>query len=467
MDMTTITINPTNVIGPVKPMNGVNNGPIKARRDQSRGNFATFRDARIPFARTHDANLFSGYGAPHTVDVTAIFPDFSADVEDPASYDFLPTDHYLEAMVDAGTEVFFRLGESIEHGVRKYNIHPPRDNAKWARICEHIIRHYTEGWADGRKWRMRYWEIWGEPDVWPEGTYGTPFWDARTWGGTSPQFLELYRVAALHLKKCFPHLKIGGPGLGWNWEWAEIFLAYMRAHDVPIDFFSWHIYSTEPREIAARCDRARKTLDKHGYRNAESILDEWNYVKNWSSNWIHSLEVQSGRLNLVSAAYTAATMCACQNKPLDMLMYYDASAGSVMSCLFDLVSLQPVKGYYPFYAWSKLRDAGPHVEARVDWDPHIPRGDVIESDRDDTYAAAAVSQDGRRGAVMVARYHTDMNVTWDRTVRIRLADGTPIPHPRCHLTDTWRTYTEVTPEVDSDGSIIVPLEPRSFALVEW
>ena len=60
-----------------------------------------------------------------------------------------------------------------------------------------------------------------------------------------------------------------------------------------------------------------------------------------------------------------------------------------------------------------------------------------------------------------------MNVTWDRTVRIRLADDTPIPHPRCHLTDTWRTYTEVTPEVDSDGSIIVPLEPRSFALVEW
>ena len=258
MDMTTITIDPSHVLGPVKPMNAVNNGPIKTRRDQSRGNFAAFRDARIPFARTHDANLFSSYGAPHTVDITAIFPDFSADVEDPASYDFAPTDHYLEAMVDAGTEVFFRLGESIEHGVRKYNIHPPRDNAKWARICEHVIRHYTEGWADGRNWRLRYWEIWGEPDVWPEGTYGTPFWDARTWGGTSPQFLELYRVAALHLKKCFPHLKIGGPGLGWNWEWAEIFLAYMRAHDVPIDFFSWHIYSTEPREIAARCDRARQ-----------------------------------------------------------------------------------------------------------------------------------------------------------------------------------------------------------------
>ena len=55
MDMTTITIDPSRVLGPVKPMNAVNNGPIKTRRDQSRGNFAAFRDARIPFARTHDS----------------------------------------------------------------------------------------------------------------------------------------------------------------------------------------------------------------------------------------------------------------------------------------------------------------------------------------------------------------------------------------------------------------------------
>ena len=148
-------------------------------------------------------------------------------------------------------------------------------------------------------------------------------------------------------------------------------------------------------------------------------------------------------------------------------MYYDASVGSVMSCLFDLVSLKPLKGYYPFYAWSKLRDAGSHVETRIEWCGRMPNGSIVETDRDDIYAAAAVSQDGRHGAVMVARYHTDFNVTWDRPVRIRLADGARIPNARCHLTDTWRTYTEVTPRTEADGSIILTMEPHSFAYLEW
>lgn len=47
----------------------------------------------------------------------------------------------------------FRLGEPIENAVSKgYKaryIHAPKDPVKWARICEHIIRHYTEGWANG------------------------------------------------------------------------------------------------------------------------------------------------------------------------------------------------------------------------------------------------------------------------------------------------------------------------------
>ena len=41
---------------------------------------------------------------------------------------------------------------------------PPKDYAKWARICEHIITHYTEGWADGFNYKITYWEIWNEPE---------------------------------------------------------------------------------------------------------------------------------------------------------------------------------------------------------------------------------------------------------------------------------------------------------------
>ena len=49
--------------------------------------------------------------------------------------------------VPVGTKVFYRLGASIEHK-KKFGTFPPADFKKWAEICEHIIHHYTQGWAN-------------------------------------------------------------------------------------------------------------------------------------------------------------------------------------------------------------------------------------------------------------------------------------------------------------------------------
>jgi len=74
-----LIVNTTQVLGPVKPMHGVNNGPVKAGSDQTRGNFPAYAAAKIPFARTHDSSFRAGYGGEHTVDITEVFPDFSKD----------------------------------------------------------------------------------------------------------------------------------------------------------------------------------------------------------------------------------------------------------------------------------------------------------------------------------------------------------------------------------------------------
>ena len=127
-----ITVHTGAALGPIKPMHAVNNGPSvqKPGNDQKVGNFEDYRAARIPFARTHDSiNCVSG-GA-HSVDVNAIFRDFDADENDPANYDFVFTDHYLDTIRRAGTEVYFRLGQTIEHGPKKYGALPadgPRPN---------------------------------------------------------------------------------------------------------------------------------------------------------------------------------------------------------------------------------------------------------------------------------------------------------------------------------------------------
>jgi hypothetical protein len=183
--------------GAMKYMNAVNNGPTYPSGGvrKTPTNFDLFKEAEISFARTHDTPFFAGYGnSDFLVDVHRIFRLFSADENDPASYSFETTDAYIANIIAAGCKPFFRLGASIEHQY-KFGTLPPKDNAKWARICEHIIRHYNEGWADGFHYDIEYWEIWNEPDT------GYKQGNSPTWGGTMDEFFVLFETALYYLKE--------------------------------------------------------------------------------------------------------------------------------------------------------------------------------------------------------------------------------------------------------------------------
>ena len=171
----------------------------------------------------------------------------------------------------------------------------------------------------------------------------------------------------------------------------------------------------------------RELLDRNGYRKAESVLDEWNYVQDWGPSWIYSLETESGAFNLKGAAFTAAVMSVCQDGPVDLLMYYDARVGCGMNGMFDPRSLKPSKGYYPFYAWAKLLDRGTQVRADVTWaeTPGCGHPDT----GNDLYVTAAVARGGRHGAAFVTRFTNDNNVVWERSVRI--AVGIEKIYPAC------------------------------------
>lgn len=226
--------------GTFKPLNATNGGPRHKRhaKEQWITNFEDYKKARIPYSRNHDANLSgSTYGGPFTVDISVIFPNFDADPEDPASYDFACTDESILVALDAGTETFYRLGQSIEHQVKKHDTFPPKDFKKWAVICEHVIRHVNGDFADGLNLNLKYWEIWNEPELDPDDR---PL--KRTWGGTTAQFYDFFETAAKHLKSCFPDLMIGGPATsGRDESWELAFIEEMHKRHVPLSFYSWHI----------------------------------------------------------------------------------------------------------------------------------------------------------------------------------------------------------------------------------
>jgi len=346
--MKKLSVDLGNITGPVKPMHAVNNGPVyKFKADMRVTNIDYFREAGIPYARNHDASSFGIYGGEHTVDIHAVFPNFDADPYDENSYDFACTDEYLKVIDFAGVKTYYRLGSKIEHWVKKYGTLPPKDFNKWAVICEHIIKHYNYGWADGFHYGLEYWEIWNEPDLDADDSD-----NKRTWGGTKAQFFDLYEIASKHLKECFPELKIGGPAIAGKWDWGKDFIFEMKKRNAPLDFFSWHCYASAVENVKLAVEYFRKTLDEAGYTETESILNEWNYVCGWTAEkWIESIKTMK---NYKGAAFTASVMETCQNLELDMLMYYDARP-SALNGLFetDLVC-NVLKGYYPFYMFNQL-----------------------------------------------------------------------------------------------------------------
>ena len=386
--------------GKVKIMHAVNNGPVgNGVRGKSFSNIHLFRDAGIPYARLHDSAFYSPYGGEYAVDVHRIFPNFDADVNDPASYIFSPTDKYLSNIEASGTKTFYRLGASIEHGYKR-GTYPPKDNLKWCQICEHIIKHYTEGWANGFNFDIEYWEIWNEPDCF-NADGSNPCWQ-----GTREEFVEFFTTAVKYLKEKFPHLKIGGPAMMYIWgpEYNKMIFDGLKEKGVTLDFYSFHKYGSVPCQFKADIATAYKLLSDYGCNDkTELILNEWNYVRGWlDEKWMHTLISEK---NEKGAAFIAGVMAVSQYSKLDMLMYYDARPCG-MNGMFDTDHYTPLKGYYPFLMFNNLYKLGTAVEA--------------EGDCDNVYAVAAKGDDGK--GIMLSYFAEEDDAT-DGEILLDIKNG--------------------------------------------
>lgn len=345
--------------GKMKPMHGVGQPPFYGL-DFSM--FEYLKAAKIPYSRLHDVG--GPYGRNQFVDIPNLFRDFDANPFDPESYDFAFTDLLITALVEHGVEPFFRLGVSIENHVKvkAYRVFPPKDNLKWAQICEGVIKHYTEGWANGFHYNIEYWEIWNEPE------------GKQMWMGTKEQYFSLYEVTSKYLKERFPHLKIGGyascgfyaiekeynadfANIGktveYYYQYIQDFLKFVKDNNCPLDFFSWHSYDSIINNVHY-AKHARELLDRSGFVNTEQILDEWNLKPDLRGTIKH-------------AVLTGAMMIALQDTDLSSAMFYDARCGvGIYSGMFNPLTQKPFPAYYSFLAFSELYIRKNQVDVTAD-----------------------------------------------------------------------------------------------------
>ena len=385
--MAKIKVDFSKIVGKMKPVHAVGQPPIIGWSSDKLFHYLT--EAGIPYSRLHDVG--GGFGGGKFVDIPNVFPDFNADPEDPASYDFTWTDPLITSLMNAKVEPYYRLGVTIENEVwrKAYRVNPPEDPEKWAKICAGVIRHYTKGWANGFEYDIKYWEIWNEPEC----TNGRRV----MWTGTWEQYLELYDVTSKLLKAEFPEIKIGGyasigfyalkemdPESTWCKDcqsYIDLFLQFMqyiKDHNCPMDFFSWHSYD-EPKYTALYANYVAEKLKEYGYGHAEQHLNEWNCGPQNRDKACH-------------AAATAGFLISMQNSPVDIGMFYDARCGtSIYGGLFNPMTLRPLKSYWAFPAFNELYRRKDQVEA--------------ESDTEDLYVVAAAGDP--EGAVLIVNFRNE------------------------------------------------------------
>ena len=341
------------VIRPIGKLNGTNNGPLHTYSDRTE----EYKDMGIEFVRFHETH------SPNSkcVEIPLIFRNFDADENDPDNYYFGETDAVIKAAVDQGLEIMYRLGMGTEGTKPKILCVVPKDYAKWARIAEHIVMHYNEGWANGFHYNIEYWEIWNEADL------------IEYWPQDRMSYIDFYVETANYLKKRFPILKIGPSGFAGIYrpvrpdesvdpvrakDWDErviffdAFLERIAKGDAPMDFFPWHKYAIDSLTVDQSCKVIEKLLAKHGLSHVELINTEWNGIslyRDSAGHWdFHQMFTQKHAIIVI------ADMIVMQKFGNTKAAYYDTDE---RTCFCGLYNYDGTLGphYYSLKSWKYLR----------------------------------------------------------------------------------------------------------------
>lgn len=326
----TVGVDAGKVSGVIRSFQGLNGPPYPVMAGLP-NLVRQYEELRINMVRTHDSmgpteiDAHYAYDNPFLVwlvpnpeqrsnlvgagNASSVFPDWNADPEKPESYNFGPSNKVIQAIRESGAEVYFRIG-------RSFGAEPtlPVDFDKFAAVVKHVAMHYNQGWANGFRDKIRYWEFWNEPDI---GVF---------WRGTPEQFYTLYEKTARALKSLDPSLQVGGTGKAFalaEGPYREGFLDYCAAHQLPLDFYSWHTYadfSHDPYDAARTGKEIRSLLDAKGFHHAESHLSEWNLSADFTDAEKPVLQ------GMENAAFVGAVMIYLPDSPIDHAHYYRGDA---------------------------------------------------------------------------------------------------------------------------------------------
>ncbi len=190
-------------------------------------------------------------------------------------FDLLPArgQYHFDAL-DSSVDLILRTGATplmsinfkprVLFPVVDQDVVEPEDYAAWDELIYRLVRHYKE-----RGSGIRYWEVANEPDIGEDG--GCPY-------RFKPEsYVRYYEHTVAAIRRADPGARVGGPALaGWKSPILPALLEAAAAKKAPLDFVSWHIYSSDPKAIRGTVEGVKALLSKYPFLHPETVLDEWN-----------------------------------------------------------------------------------------------------------------------------------------------------------------------------------------------
>ena len=201
---------------------------------------------------------------------------------------------------------------------------PPWD----LKAFKELVKGYIREFSCEKKYNIWY-EVWNAPDL------------DDFFLGRKQEYFNLYRAVAEGVEELEGetkiHIPVGGPGVSWWFQSLEgntiitpeksliyEFIKYCYRHHLPLDFISWHGFTTDP-QAEKESTTYKKTaaglirdwLSYFGFeRAAPLIVDEWNYDR--SANVLPEREEKS----YISASYIPRRIKNMYEAGIDYQLYF-------------------------------------------------------------------------------------------------------------------------------------------------
>ncbi|MBQ9031796.1 MAG: hypothetical protein IJ106_10145 [Parasporobacterium sp.] len=248
-------------------------------------------DMGISIIRTHQNGSWEPYTENGQItqankgrgDIYGIYPDPSADPDDPESYVWEATDDLIRNILDTGADVLFRFGGIAEAA--------PEDEEEFIEFCEKyskvaaaIVDHYAE--FDDGKQAISWFEIWNEPDI--HGGWASADENGNP-TGTDEQFAQFYGTVAATVKAAAPDMMVGGYAFTTEHDdhgFGKSMIDRIVRNGYVMDFFSYHYYPSvqrDPLSIPMFAEEYRKFFadaaseyDRPEYADMPMAVTEWD-----------------------------------------------------------------------------------------------------------------------------------------------------------------------------------------------